>query len=381
MSETIRALVIEDDPNIREEIEDVLAAMNHQHDWAESQQEARELVEKNCYHYVLADLEIPARPGRGFAKIDYGRQLIEQIQQINGRGVVPVVIMTGHHKEGLDLTMELLGNGAMDFISKPFGDGTSDRSLSQVIQGVLAKHRKVFPAGSLPGDPPTPFRGGVLAYYEDHIELLGETILEAGGAGHSWEVMQAFRKRRPTGKLPRYSAPKLADAVDSTGQVTEGAVASCVHDLRVRVCNVMLERANVVVGREDVITNKGAGYHLAEWLTVEDGVPTAKSITETSRGHDVGTLAAPRGDANPKAVTPAGGEPLTDRQHWILGQLRDGVKLTRAMVQAQFGIREKQAKRALADLSNRSLTDFIRKPRPGYYVLRSKPTQRASTIS
>ena len=72
--------------------------------------------------------------------------------------------MTCYHKDGLNLAMELLGNGVMDFISKPFGDGTSGKSLPQVIQGVLEKHRKAFPPGVLPGDRPKPVEGGTLAF-------------------------------------------------------------------------------------------------------------------------------------------------------------------------------------------------------------------------
>lgn len=67
-------------------------------------------------------------------------------------------------------------------------------------------------------------------------------------------------------------------------------------------------------------------------------------------------------------------EPLTERHHWILDQLRHNVKLTRAMVEKEFGIGEKQAKRALATLTNQGMTKFIRGPRPGHYILITKPT-------
>jgi len=71
-------------------------------------------------------------------------------------------------------------------------------------------------------------------------------------------------------------------------------------------------------------------------------------------------------------------DPLTDRQHWILDQLRDNVKLTREMVEGQFRIKDKQAKRELSGLSGRGLIRFIRKPRPGYYALCRKPSPKAS---
>ena len=77
MNKKIRALVVEDDFEIQDEIVDELSALGHEHDWAGSQAEAREFLEAGNYDYALVDLEIPARPGRGFAKIDYGRQVVE----------------------------------------------------------------------------------------------------------------------------------------------------------------------------------------------------------------------------------------------------------------------------------------------------------------
>ena len=65
--------------------------------------------------------------------------------------------------------------------------------------------------------------------------------------------------------------------------------------------------------------------------------------------------------------------PLTDRQHWVLDRLRDGVELTRAMVEQEFEIGRKQANRVLGPLAKRGLIEFMRKPRPGHYRLRRKP--------
>jgi len=356
MNPKIKALVVEDDLKIQEEIEDVLGLLGHVHDWAESQQEARELIERNAYHYVLADLEIPARTGRGFAKIEYGKKLIEQIQQIKGRGVMPVILMTCYHKDGLNLAMELLGNGVMDFISKPFGDGTAGKSLPEVIQDVLDKHRKSFPPGVLPTDPPRRFEGGTLAYYPDHIELDGETILERGGPGHAWPVMQVLGRPRDNGKLPHLSAPRLAKAIDPSGRLSDGAINSCVHTLRERIAARMLEQANLTVGRDDVIANLGQGYHIAKWLVIEAHDQAGEQVAQ----------AAVASEPSPEE------QPLSDRQHWILGRLREGMHVTRQMVEKHCGIGARQAKRELTGLSSRGLIEFVRRPRPGHYVLRTR---------
>ena len=66
---------------------------------------------------------------------------------------------------------------------------------------------------------------------------------------------------------------------------------------------------------------------------------------------------------------------LNDRHHWIMDQLRDGVKLTRDMVMEHFQLGDRQAKRELTTLTNRGLIDFERVPKPGHYVLRVHVTR------
>ena len=136
----------------------------------------------------------------------------------------------------------------------------------------------------------------------------------------------------------------------------------------------MLAGDNLTVGRDDVIANRGRGYHLAEWLVIEshdaDAEPTTQEPLAPAASHEPRVTAkSPKNDSNEQ-------NPLTDRQHWILDQLRGGVKLTRDLVERRFRIKDKQAKRELSGLSRRGLIRFIRKPRPGYYVLHRKPSAK-----
>jgi hypothetical protein len=70
----------------------------------------------------------------------------------------------------------------------------------------------------------------------------------------------------------------------------------------------------------------------------------------------VGTPAAANGDV-----------PLPERQTWILDRLRKGEKVDRQMVEKQFSIGDKQAKRLLAELTASGKAVFVRTPRPGHY--------------
>ncbi|MFP4106127.1 MAG: hypothetical protein ACLFVU_08555 [Phycisphaerae bacterium] len=61
------------------------------------------------------------------------------------------------------------------------------------------------------------------------------------------------------------------------------------------------------------------------------------NVTGTSRSHDLTHVGVGVSQVLPILVASlladsadGDGEPLSDRQHWILDQLRDGVKLTRA---------------------------------------------------
>jgi len=188
--------------------------------------------------------------------------------------------------------------------------------------------------------------------------------------------MQILRTPRDNGKLLHLSAPRLAKAIDRTGQLSDGAINSCIHTLRAGITETMLANANLTVGRDDVIANLGRGYHLADWLIIEahdsDAQPCDK---QSSSKLDAEISHHPEG---PPAGYQEIKNPLTDRQYWVLDQLRDNVKLTRAMVERQFSIGPKQTKRELSGLSGRGLIQFIRKPRPGYYALRSKPSAKTS---
>jgi CheY-like chemotaxis protein len=353
----IRALVAENDAEARSDIEDACCSLGHGFDWADSQQDARELLLTKTYDYGLYDLELPARTGQKRGSVEYGRALVRETRAAAGRTGMPVIIMTGNPKDGVDMARELFLLGATDLISKPFSK--AGRTLPRVITDALHAHARAFPPGTIVAEP-TPFRGGVLAYYQDHLELLGECVLDADGPGHAWEIMQAMRKLGVSGKRARYSAPRLADIL---GQgVTENAVSSCIHDLRGRFIQRMLD-CNISCGTYDVIDSRLLGYRLTDWITVESHDTPVTSPAKTPVA-----VSAPSAGAGQTGMA----DPLSERQHWVLDQLRDGVRLTRNVVEKKFGVGPKQAKRELAVLTARGLVDFVRKPKPGYYVLKTK---------
>jgi len=101
-----RALVIDDEPDIRELLEITLGRMQITTDSASNVQQARELLANAHYDLCLTDMRLP--DGNGL-------QLVEYIQANHPR--LPVAVITAHGS--LDTAIESMKAGAFDFISKP----------------------------------------------------------------------------------------------------------------------------------------------------------------------------------------------------------------------------------------------------------------------
>ena len=365
----MKILVVEDDREIVKHVEDTLLALGYEHDGADNQQDAQRLLQDNSYDLMLLDLQIPARPNRGFAKIEHGRSLLESTQRIKGKNRLPVIIMTGYGAQALDQSVDLLAAGAADFISKPFPE--SGRTLARVIQDVLAGHRRKFPdAPAAANQPPKaePIPGGVLAFYPDHIELLGETIVEKTHRGHAWKLLQLLKERNARGNYVRYSGDALARAVQrGLGQNT---VAQCVAALRTRLTEIMRDRQSLVCGKFDVIDNHGGGYHLSAKIVIEvHDAPQPATSGDVKASAAEATAASPV----PSATTGKGNNgPLTERQKWVLAELTKGVELRRADVEKHFRVCPRTVKRDMADLAERGLVSYLQSPRPGHYRMRQR---------
>jgi len=287
-------------------------------------------------------------------------------------------VMTSHTDQGFDMAVKLAQMGATRCIPKPL----EDKPLSQIIQEVLTEHGKKYPIDSAasPAAPePQPFSGGVMAFFHDRIELLGQVVVENNGMGHAWGILQALRKKNSaSGKQVAYSAARLAKEMGIGGPASlhvktaedrsgENAVAQCIADLRGRIEKVMRESMNLVCRRDDVVDNRGKGYRLRDWITVDDHDGPAGEVTSAV----VPTSNVPAKVPATDAAVPASPRnvPLNQRQHWVIEQLQKGEKLGRVAVEKQFNVGDKTAKRDLGDLVKRGLIEFVRNPRPGHYLL------------
>lgn len=116
-----RALVIDDEPDIRELLEITLGRMQIDTDSVESIKEARQYLAQQNYDLCLTDMRLP--DGNGL-------ELVEFIQQHHPR--LPVAVITAHGS--VDTAIESMKAGAFDFITKPVNLTALRKLVATAIQ-------------------------------------------------------------------------------------------------------------------------------------------------------------------------------------------------------------------------------------------------------
>lgn len=125
MSAAGRILVVDDEPGIREVCERTLRAMGFEVKSASDGQAALKELDEQDFDFVLTDLSMPA-------PVD-GTRLTEMIKSRSP--FIDVVIMTAYPT--LETAIQLLKNGAYDYLSKPF----SQDLLESVVARCFEKRR------------------------------------------------------------------------------------------------------------------------------------------------------------------------------------------------------------------------------------------------
>lgn len=353
------ALVIDDDPAIIEDLKERLESLGHTCDTVNCQTKARELLQTKAYAYVLLDLEIPVRYGRP-ARIPNGQNLLEEIRQMKGLENLPVIVMTAHGLDGPDLAVEVMRDGhATDFVRKPFP--SKGETLEKRIKDALARTGRTRPGGAKhskaapKGTEPQPFEAGVLTFHETHVELEDIKICGDAESGRIRKILDELRHKDSRGRPIAYGGAALAKKVgcDYRGQ---NGIAEAVRDFRAKTAKLMLGEVNVVLEKNDVIQSKGQGYRLSGKITVQEG-------------HD------PKRDRDHAAGDPINdpdGDPLNERQEWVLTQLKGGKQLQIDHLAKQFPRSKTTTKRDLTDLRRRGLIEFEGSPRTGHWRLKAR---------
>ena len=102
----MRLLIIEDDANINALLKEVLTKNDYDCDSAYSGTEAVLLLEQRNYDLIMLDLMLPGLSGE------------EVLKNIREKSNIPVIVITA--KDTIDDKVDMLKNGADDYITKPF---------------------------------------------------------------------------------------------------------------------------------------------------------------------------------------------------------------------------------------------------------------------
>ncbi|HEY7884556.1 MAG TPA: sigma-54 dependent transcriptional regulator [Cellvibrionaceae bacterium] len=118
---TKHALVIDDEPDIRELLEITLGRMNIDTTSVASVSQAKMALQQHTFSLCLTDMRLP--DGNGL-------EVVEYIQQHHPR--LPVAVITAHGN--VDVAIESMKAGAFDFISKPVDLATLRKLVNTAIQ-------------------------------------------------------------------------------------------------------------------------------------------------------------------------------------------------------------------------------------------------------
>ncbi len=120
----MKILVADDDPTLRSELAELLRADGHEVRVATDGGEALEHLEADAYEVALLDLVMPRATGL---------EILHRLQVV--RPETAVVMITGHGS--VDVAVEAMKGGAVDFVVKPF----EIESLERVLQGIADERR------------------------------------------------------------------------------------------------------------------------------------------------------------------------------------------------------------------------------------------------
>lgn len=312
------ALIIDDDPRIRETLADRLESLGHSFDEAASQEEGKDVLRTTRYDYVLLDLELPLRRGRP-ASLETGKNLLRDAAGDASLQHTGFIVITAFGHDSPDLAVEVMKIGAADFVRKPY------HGLESAIRDFL-KRRALDGGETAPTTSELrPFTGGELLFLPDRVDLNGVEICGDSQAGIIRHILEQLAHRDADGEFVRLPAKILASPF---GDGKTQTITDAINRFRDRAIKVM-KAGGMGLGPEDlIVTREGAaGYQLAATLTVRGELTAPVPVSEKNREVK-----------------------CEERQKWFIAQLTTGKPLRRVDLEDQFSISVATAKRDLLAL-------------------------------
>jgi len=333
------ALIVDDDPEILEDVRERLDAIGHGAVTASCMDDARGFLhEGHGLDYVLLDLEIPSRYGKP-PLVQHGLNLLALANELDGD--LPVVVMTAHGHDSSDLPAEVMRHGrAFDYIRKPFPrPGETHRTLEAAARGAHDKRLHALDAHRLVA---APFAAGALTFFADRVELDGIAICGDAEETMARRILDCLRVRTRNNRWKGFRGATLAKEVHAADA---GSVARAICTLRAKAKDLLLAKG-VRLGDQDLIASGGTGYRLGPNIACRDDAEDTTDVEDTRPDSIL-----PQPDGDPDTVD------LNDRQIEILDRLRAGQELRKRDLATEFDRSEKTIKRDLGLLKSRGLAE------------------------
>ena len=107
MIETLKVLIVEDDPDVRLGCEQALQLEGLATEAVDSAEAARRRIGKDFCGIIVSDIRLPGMDGLSF---------LREVTALDPE--LPVVLITGHGD--ISMAVQAMKDGAQDFIQKPF---------------------------------------------------------------------------------------------------------------------------------------------------------------------------------------------------------------------------------------------------------------------
>ena len=344
---TFNALVVDDNPDILDNVKERLESMGHTCVLARSQAEAKTLLANNRYAYVLLDLAIPVKSGRP-SHATNGEDLLWTIRRTKGFEDIPIIIMVSQEQNSFRFAAKVIRNGGTNnMVLKPFSE--HGRALGKAVRDALryagSSQHTIKPTHD--HEPPRPFERGELAFYPSRVELCGVKVCGSKGRRMIRLILDAIHGTDAIGRRRSFCGDELAALVGAEGGPQ--AVAGTIRNFRMHVKRIMLAEANVIIDPNvDVIINDRLhGYRFSDKIVVV-------------KGQELSVAARDKGRKSGK---------IEDLPNWILFELRKTGRIRKKQIIQRTGHSDSTVRRSLDRLREDGQIVFEGSPRSGYWRL------------
>lgn len=158
MAKDINILVVDDEKEIADLVEIYLVSDAYNVFKASNAQEGLDIMEKEDIHLVLLDLMMPGMSG------------MEMCSRIRETSNIPIIMLTAKSGD-LDKIMGL-GNGADDYVTKPF----NPLELAARVKSQLRRYTQLNPSSSDTAEPEISIRGLAINRENHKVMVDGEEV-------------------------------------------------------------------------------------------------------------------------------------------------------------------------------------------------------------